>query len=200
MVAATGPADGAEDPTNGPWPAPSRNERWPPLPPGTPLEIVKVAPDGAVAARYPGTVIAASVPSPWLAMHATWVSRVVELNGLRFVPGDSLHEYFSPRHPFNAFAVFAPGGRLRGWYANVTHPAALDTRTDPPRLVWHDLYLDVVGLPDGTAAVRDEDELAASLLAERDPPLAAAILAAGDELLRRFARRTVPFHDRDRGP
>ncbi len=196
----TGQTDNGEDPTIGPWPAPSEDELWPPLPLGAPLEIVKIAPDGAVAARYPGTVMAADAPPPWLAVRATWVSRIVELDGLRFVPGDTLHEYFSPRHPFNAFAVFAPDGRLRGWYANVTHPAALDARTDPPRLVWHDLYLDVVGLPDGTEVVRDEDELVASSLMERDPPLAAAILAARDELLRRFARRTVPFHDRGWGP
>ena len=172
---------------------------WPDLPPGTPLRIVKLDPAGAEVARYPAVVIAAGAPPPWVAVRATWVSRFHDLDGLRFVAGDTLHEFFSPAHPFNLFSVWAPDGTLRGWYANVTHPTRLDPTTDPVTLVWHDLYLDVVALPDGTTVVRDEDELAASGLAKTDPALHAAILTARDELLRRRRAGAFPFHERPPG-
>lgn len=172
---------------------------WPELPVGTALTVVKLAPDGSEVTRYPGEVIAAGAPAPWLAVRATWMNRLVELDGLRFETGDRLHEFFSPVDRFNAFAVFAPDGRLRGWYANVTHPTALDTRSRPPTLSWHDLYVDVVGLPDGTVAIRDEDELAAAGLGEREPALVAAIVATRDEVVGRLRRRAFPFHEAGSG-
>lgn len=168
---------------------------WPPLPVGTELRIVKVSPEGEEVTTYPGWVTDAGAPGPWIAVRADWVRRVVELDGLRFVPGDRLHEFFSPIDWFNLFSVWAPDGTLRGWYANVTHPTRIDAKTSPPTLYWPDLYVDVIGLPDGRIAVRDEDELAASELLERDPGLHARILATRDELLRRFAAREFPFHE-----
>lgn len=170
---------------------------WPPLSPGTALRVVKLAPDGREVTHYPATVIEAGAPAPWIAVEARWVSRPHDLNGLLFVPGDTLHEFFSPVDPFNLFAVFAPDGALRGWYANVTHPTRLDPTSEPPTLTWHDLYIDVVMLPDGRIFVRDEDELAETGLAAGDPPLHALILAGRDELLRRARARTFPFHEGD---
>ena len=126
-------------------------------------------------------------------VQATWTNRMVEVGRLSFCPGDHLLEWFSPRHPFNAFAVFTPEHRFKGWYANVTHPARLDVATDPPILLWHDLFLDLVGLPDGSFALRDEDELLASGLANADPDLHAGILEARSELIRRFEHRLMPF-------
>jgi len=173
-------------------------EAWPPLPPGTHLTVVKLDPGGEEVTRYPGVVVDARAPAPWLVVEARWVNRLVDLNGLRFATGDTLHEFFSPDEWFNAFAVFAPDGTLRGWYANVTHPTTLDPMTDPSTVFWHDLYLDVVALPDGAATVRDEDELAEADLATTDPALHATILAARDEILRRVAARAFPFHQRRR--
>lgn len=166
---------------------------WPPFSPGTALTVVKLAPDGSEVTRYPGAVIEAGAPSPWLVVEAWWVNRRVEMNGLAFETGDRLLEFFSPAHPFNVFAVFAPDGHLRGWYANVTYPTMLDHRTDPPTLTWYDLYLDVVALPDGSHVLRDEDELAEAGVLESDPALHAAILAAAAEVLRRFSVRDFPF-------
>ncbi len=168
---------------------------WPPLSRGTALTVVKLAPDGSEVTRYAGTVIDAGAPDPWIAVEARWVKRRVEMNGLAFETGDRLLEFFSPADPFNVFAVFAPEGHLRGWYANVTHPTELDPRTDPPTLTWHDLYLDVVALPDGSYVVRDEDELAEAGVLAANPNLHAAILAAGAEVLRRFASRAFPFNE-----
>lgn len=168
---------------------------WPRISHGTAVTVIKLAPDGAEVARYPATVRDDVVPAPWLAVEAQWVTRRVEMDGLAFEPGDTLREYFSPRHRFNAFAVVTPDGLLRGWYANVTHPPRLDADAEPPILTWHDLYVDVVALPDGRTAVRDEDELAEAALGDREPALHATILAARDEILDRLECRVFPFHD-----
>jgi protein associated with RNAse G/E len=168
---------------------------WIDLAPGRDLTVVKLAPDGSEAARYPALVL--GVDAPWLVVEARWVMREVDSAGLRFVPGDTLHEFFSPVHWFNVFAVFSPEGTLRGWYANVTHPTTIDFAAEPPTLAWHDLYVDVILSPDREPVVLDEDELAASGLASTDPELHARILATRDELLRLARARLFPFHEQD---
>ncbi len=191
--AAWAAANGADGDGEGPsavWGPPSA---WLPVAAGTALTVVKLDPAGVEVARYPGTVVDLGVPAPWLAVEARWVNRAVDLDGLVFHTGDRLVEYFSPAHPFNAFAVWSPAGTLRGWYANVTRPTALDASTAPPTLTWHDLYLDVIALPDGTVTVRDEDELAEAALATTAPALHAAIFTACAELVARVARRAFPF-------
>lgn len=162
--------------------------------PGTVLTVVKLAPDGSEAARYQGEV-AGHRQNSWLLIQAIWTNRTIELGGLSFCPGDKLLEWFSPQHLFNAFAVFSPQDDFKGWYANVAYPTRLDTTTNPPVLFWHDLYLDLVGLPDGSFTLRDEDELLASGLADADPELHARILGARSELIRRFQGRLPPFAD-----
>lgn len=169
-----------------------RGVEWARIRSGTRINVVKVAPEGHEVTRYPGLVIAHR-DDGWVVVQATWTYRPVELDGLQFRPGDVLLEWFSPVAPYNAFAVHAPEGELRGWYANVTYPTRLDPDEDPPLLTWHDLYIDLVGLPDGSVTVRDEDELRDSKLEQGDPTLHSEIIAARDELLRRFAARIAPF-------
>ena len=165
---------------------------WPSLLPGAELTILKLAPDGSEAARYQGEVADRRRDS-WLPVIATWTNRTIDVGRLSFCPGDKLLEWFSPHHPFNAFAVFSSADRLKGWYANVTHPARLDGTQVPPVLTWHDLFLDLVGLVDGTFTVHDEDELVASGLSHTEPELYARILEAQSELIRRFEHRLPPF-------
>jgi uncharacterized protein len=167
---------------------------WSALLPGAAVTVVKLAPDGSKAARYRADVVGHCQDS-WLLVQATWTHRSIELGGLSFCPGDELLEWFSPRSPYNAFAVFSPQDHFKGWYANVAHPARLDATIDPPVLIWHDLYVDLVGLPDGSFTVRDDDELRASGLADADPELQARIVAARSELIRRFQHRLPPFAD-----
>jgi uncharacterized protein len=165
---------------------------WSSLLPGAELTIVKLAPDGFEAARYQAEVVGHYRDS-WVLAFATWTNRTIDVGGLSFCPGDNLLEWFSPRHPFNAFAVFSPADQLKGWYANVTHPARLDATQDPPILIWHDLFLDLVGLADGSFTIRDEDELLASGLSHAEPELYERILKAQSELIRRFEQRLPPF-------
>jgi hypothetical protein len=169
---------------------------WQDLALGQEITVVKLNPEGNEAARYPAVVVARSPDDNWVALRALWTYQRVEIDGLVFDPGDELIEWFSPRLPFNAFGVLSPAGELRGWYANVTYPAYLKSKPEagkPLTLVWHDLYLDLVGLPDDTFVTRDEDELAESGLAFRDPALHREILAAADELIRRYTSHELPF-------
>lgn len=168
--------------------------RLPDLTPGTPLEIVKLDPDGEHVVTYPGVVLRNPGQSDWLVTEAAWTNRTVDLGGLVFHNGDRLIETFSGQFPFNCFAVLDPeSGRLRGWYANVAHPVRAETEHDVVRLIWHDLYLDIIGNPEGYLSLRDEDELAASGLADRNPPLHAAIVASARHVMGRMADRFYPF-------
>lgn len=151
--------------------------------PGAAITIVKRAPDGREATRYPATVVETSAPEPWIEVTATWTRSRVEVSGLVFETGDTIREFFSARHPFNAFAVISPGGELRGWYGNVTYPAFVMPDADPPTLVWHDLYLDVVILPGGAMHLLDDDELEESGLPASQPEFAGAIVEARRDLI-----------------
>lgn len=169
---------------NGAWqPDPPSQDAFATIAPGTTLQVMKRAPDGSAATRYPATGVATAAPAPWIEVVATWVVPNVVVAGLKFVPGDTIREYFSPVHPFNAFAVITPDGMLRGWYGNVTYPSTIERVDGVPTLVWHDLYLDVVILP-GDAPIRlDDDELAESGIPETDSEFATAIEMAREDLI-----------------
>ena len=157
------------------------------LAPGAVIAIAKQDPGGEEVTRYPATVIATAATAPWVEMEARWTIHEFDVSGLIFSPGDTLREFFSPVHPYNAFAVYAPDGNLRGWYGNVTYPAFVEWDDDEPVLVWRDLYLDAVVLATGETILLDDDELAASGLPETHPAFAAAIGAARDDLLAAMA-------------
>jgi hypothetical protein len=169
------------------------DERWRPDPgsiealaaiaPSTRLTIVKRGPDSVETIRYPAVVVEGSAPDPWFEVVTTWGHDRYEVSGLIFERGDTFREFFSAEHPFNAFAVVSPDGEFRGWYGNVTYPAFVLPETEPPTLVWHDLYLDVVILPDGAAYLLDDDELEESGMLRTHPAFAAAIVQARRDLI-----------------
>jgi Protein of unknown function (DUF402) len=169
------------------------DESWLALRPGTRLSVVKLAPNGAEAARYPGEVAVGFDRDGWIVVHATWTYRAMDLDGLEFRTGDHLFEWFSPRQPLNAFAVLSDSGQFKGWYANVTYPARLDPSMDPPLLSWHDLFVDLVGLPDKSYTIRDDDELETSGLRQLNPQRHTQIQEARSELIHRFERELPPF-------
>lgn len=171
---------------------PSGETAWITLNPDSAIEIVKINPGGHEVTRYPGRVVTNLMPGQWLVAEAEWSRPELEISGLQFVPGDRLLEYFSPVHGFDAFAVFSPQRALRGWYANVTWPSWMAVR-DIPTVYWHDLYVDLIGLPDGSFVVLDEDELANATLAD---DVRRMIGTSRDELIRRFQSRELPFTDR----
>ncbi|MBA2247440.1 MAG: DUF402 domain-containing protein [Chloroflexia bacterium] len=156
------------------------------------MTVVKRAPDGSEVARYAAHVVPTIAPAPWIEVEAIWTQRTVDVAALVFAPGDILREFFSPVHPFNAFALRSVAGPFKGWYGNVTFPAFLDGSAPALTLAWHDLYLDVVILADGTVTLLDDDELAASGMPASHPDLARAIEAARRDLIATIPSFPVP--------
>ena len=171
---------------------------WENLVPGTRVTIIKIAPGGEEVTRYPGEITRHDAHTGWVTARAIWTNREVDIDGVRFRPNDAIDEYFSATEWFNAFQVWHGDAGAQGWYINVTYPTRLTRAGDELILLWHDLYLDVVIRPDGVVIVRDEDELAASALATRDPALHARILGTREHILNHVAHQTGPFGPGDR--
>lgn len=83
--------------------------------------------------------------------------REVRLGDLTFAHGDLLIECYYRHQPFNVFALYAPTGRLKGWYCNVLER----TEFADGSIGWADLALDLLVTPDGRLTVLDEDEFEA---------------------------------------
>lgn len=115
-----------------------------------------------------------------VAVRAPWAgSGVRDFGFVRFEPGDVFTEYYWRDRWYSVKEVRAASGARKGWYCDVTRPAELSGG----ELVVEDLDLDLWCSADGTQVRRlDEDEFAASGLAEADPGAAAAAVAALDEL------------------
>jgi uncharacterized protein len=159
------------------------------LQPGSRVTIVKLRPDGTEAASYPGSLL--EVHDGWLVTSATWTFRRMEFEYATFEPGDRLVEYFPTQLPFNAFALFSDSNQFKCWYCNVAHP----TRIESNRIYWHDLYLDVIQVPNGDILILDEDELAASNLSSTDPELHQTIEAARDLVVEKMRSGQYPFSE-----
>ena len=149
--------------------------------------VIKLRPDGTPATTY--RALELESPPGWIATQAEWVFKTVDIGHFTFEPGDRLDEFFSLDRWYNLFAVLRPSGELVGWYCNVTYP----TIVDGDELRWHDLWVDVIVMPDGQVFVLDEDELEEAGLAATDAPLYATILAARDELIALQRENAYPF-------
>lgn len=178
--------DHAGEPYGALWqPDPDTLTLWDHLAPGMNVLVEKVPwEESRDVVRYAGEIVHSRIPSPWVEIRAAWTMKDVNVAGLPFRTGDQLREFFSPRHPYNAFAVYAPDGALRGWYGNVTRTARLRQEDDRLVLTWPDLVLDLIVLPDGAAIMLDDDEIDASGFRETAPWLVDQMYDARDELLR----------------
>ncbi|MFJ8281887.1 DUF402 domain-containing protein [Streptomyces griseoviridis] len=115
-----------------------------------------------------------------IAVSALWAGEGVRDFGfVRFAPGDVFTEYYWRDRWYAVKEVRDSFGVLKGWYCDVTCPAVLTGS----ELLVEDLDLDLWRSADGTDVRRlDEDEFAASGLAERDPRAARAATSALDDL------------------
>lgn len=147
-----------------------------PEPPGT-VDVVLVK-GGRTKIRYAAVPVADD--GVRIVVRAPWAGAGVRDFGfVRFEPGDVFTEYYWRDRWYAVKEVRDGGGRLKGWYCDITRPA-LRTGTE---LVVEDLDLDLWRSADGTDVRRlDEDEFAASGLAQRDPAAAGAAVAALGEL------------------
>jgi predicted RNA-binding protein associated with RNAse of E/G family len=79
----------------------------------------------------------------------TQVDEIVLRRGDRFV------EYYFYDRWYNIFQIFdREDQQLKGWYCNISRPAAMRGNT----IVFQDLALDLLVYPDGRQVVLDEDE------------------------------------------
>ncbi|MDG9718124.1 DUF402 domain-containing protein [Streptomyces sp. DH24] len=141
------------------------------------VEVVLVK-AGRTKIRYPAELL--SDDGTRVAVRAPWAGDAVRDFGfVRFEAGDVFTEYYWRDRWYSVKEVRDAGGGLKGWYCDITRPAVLTGG----ELVVEDLDLDLWRSADGTDVRRlDEDEFAASGLAERDPGAAARAMAALDEL------------------
>ncbi|WP_030179083.1 DUF402 domain-containing protein [Streptomyces sp. NRRL S-813] len=146
-------------------------------PAGAPVTVVLVK-GGRTKLSYPGELVADD--GTRIAVRALWAGAGVRDFGfVRFEPGDVFTEYYWRDRWYSVKEVRDGGGRLKGWYCDITRPAEFSGT----ELVAEDLDLDLWRSADGTDVRRlDEDEFAESGLAERDPEAAARAVAALDEL------------------
>lgn len=133
---------------------------------------------------YDGVIVAHELLGDWVAAECAWGRDDADVDGLKFIRGGKILEFFSPTRRFNIFRVFAPNGDFTGIYANITAPTTIHLdETGQPIITWEDHWLDVVKLPDGTTNVLDEDEYAESGVAESEPQLDRDIRQAVADLL-----------------
>ncbi|MFJ1715429.1 MULTISPECIES: DUF402 domain-containing protein [unclassified Streptomyces] len=140
--------------------------------------VVALVKAGRTKIRYPADVVRddgvrVTVRAPWAA------PGVRDFGFVRFEPGDVFTEHYWRDRWFAVKEVRTGAGVLKGWYCDITRPAAL---RDGELLV-EDLDLDLWVSADGSSVLRlDEDEFEESGLAGRDPAAADAALRALDEL------------------
>ncbi|MET9735402.1 DUF402 domain-containing protein [Streptomyces sp. NPDC006458] len=133
---------------------------------------------GRTKIRYPAALL--SDDGTRITVRAAWAGAGVRDFGfVRFEPGDVFTEHYWRDRWYAVKEVRAASGELKGWYCDITRPAAL-TGTE---LVVEDLDLDLWCSADGTDVRRlDEDEFEASGLASKDPRAASEAVAALDAL------------------
>jgi hypothetical protein len=133
---------------------------------------------GRTKIRYPAALVTdtgdrISVRAPWAA------DGVRDFGFVRFEPGDVFVEHFWRSRWYAVKEVWGGDGVLKGWYCDVTRPAAVGDG----EIRVEDLDLDLWVAADGGSVLRlDEDEFAASGLAESDPVAAAEAVRALDAL------------------
>jgi Protein of unknown function (DUF402) len=150
--------------------------------PSVEVRLIKA---GATKIRYSAEVLAddgtrVTVRAPWAGEGTR------DFGFVRFEPDDVFTEHYWRDRWYSVKEVRTGDGALKGWYCDITRPAVLEHG----ELRVEDLDLDLwvsAEDPSGEGRERvvlrlDEDEFAASGLAERDPDAADRAVRALDEL------------------
>jgi predicted RNA-binding protein associated with RNAse of E/G family len=120
-------------------------------------------------------------------LEARFTRETMDLGYVVFETGDRFVEWFFADRWYNIFEVHsARDDRVKGWYCNITRPAAIEDSV----VSAIDLALDVWVGTDGSIVVLDEDEFAALALADTDRQ---AALAALEEIKSMARDRRKPF-------
>lgn len=153
--------------------------------PAEQITVTKQDAHGAPVLTYDGVVIARG--ETWVCLDAVFSRADVTARYVTFRRGDRMREWFFSDRWFNIFELHdVDDDRIKGWYCNVTRPAALTAHS----VAAHDLALDVFIAPDGILTLLDEDEFAALDLPAHDRTQA---LAAVEQLRAWVMARRAPF-------
>ena len=93
------------------------------LPPGSPVHVRKLRPDGSQAFQWEGAVLRCD--DAGIVLCAEFNLPLVDLGFAQFRRGDEFLEFYYWDRWYNVFKVSAPDGTLKGWYCNVGAPAQL---------------------------------------------------------------------------
>jgi protein associated with RNAse G/E len=121
---------------------------------GSPVHVRKLKPDGSLDFAWQGEVLRCDASG--IVLRAEFNVDLVEREWATFRRGDVFVEHYYFDRSYNVFQISAPDGTLKGWYANVGLPAALNAEAG--ELEYVDLALDVWTNPNGTFVVLDEEE------------------------------------------
>jgi hypothetical protein len=151
------------------------------------VTIRKLDHAGRQVTAYPGRVLRRDGNA--IVLRTGWDRDPLDLGFVILEPGDRWTEYFHADRWYNIFEIRASGGRLKGWYCNITRPA----RISDDEVAAEDLALDLWVAPDGQTRVLDENEFAALSLTTAERDAAQKALA---ELQAMVLRRAPPFDGR----
>ncbi len=172
-----------EPPTSNFHPPPSTLQPPPSTP--RPITVRKLDLSGEQTWSYSGVMLERGASH--VRLEARFNRETMDLGYAVFETGDRFVEWFFGDRWYNIFEIHsARDDRIKGWYCNVTRPAAIGDGV----VSAVDLALDVWIDADGSIRVLDEDEFAALDLPDAERR---AALAALDEIQRMARDRRPPF-------
>jgi protein associated with RNAse G/E len=128
------------------------------------VTILKKDPNGVETWRYSGVVLEQT--NDRVVLQAYFNRSDLPFHGILLKQGDRFVETFYADRWYNIFAIHdRDDDQLKGWYCNVTFPAAFkQSPQDELEVSYIDLALDLLVFPDGRQLVLDEDEFSALAL------------------------------------
>ena len=137
------------------------------------ITIVKQDHLGVEVIRYQGQVLMRTAAE--IMIEAFFALEHAMMVDIPLLKGDKFLETYFTGHWYNIYEIHdRDSDHLKGWYCNVSYPAEISQSL----VVFRDLALDLVVLPDGCQVVLDEDEFQKLVLSPDDRNNALAGLAA----------------------
>ncbi|NLV73577.1 MAG: DUF402 domain-containing protein [Chloroflexi bacterium] len=151
------------------------------------ITLIKATAAGKGRYRYSGVLLASD--SEQVVVDCIWDRLpAVDVGALAFEPNDRIIEYYYRHRWINIFELRRPDDSFKGWYCNI----AINEFGEGV-ILWRDLSLDLVVLPDGTQQVLDEAEFEQLAL---DDETRARCLSELQYLQKWAAARRTPFDAR----
>ncbi len=127
------------------------------------ITVHKLDAQGRPVVSYSGRVLSRSASG--ISLAATFRHEPVSLKGITLQPGDRFVEHFFADRWYSIFEVYdGDDGRFKGWYCNLSRPAAIAEHS----VSAEDLALDLLVEPDGRATTLDREEFEALALSTEE--------------------------------